>query len=365
MRTQAFLTLTGGALALPGSCTQPSGPRAFPGGDLEQPGVFESLLSARASASKELIFLSVGDTRDHRRQYKDPALRTISLDFLLNLLANLRALDIDHHAILTTPALCAHLQTTHCEYSCAWTSLWNAHPGLEPWSLKSGDMFLMWQQQWRYVSRALELGYRVLRADTDVYFAESPYPLLNGPLLSRAAMVVQQDFGGPLGERPVCARKLAAGAQSCGIHRGTALMNIGLLYVRSGPGGGAYHVINETWSRFERLLSGPPSKPPHLNGKVDPNPLIDQQIMRDALSDLSVAHEPERKSRGQWLIVPGSAAETYPPGVACALQTDSFCAAVAAERRKTAFLVQYASPHKGPAGRGMAYPTPKLEQVKI
>lgn len=58
--------------------------------------------------------------------------------------------------------------------------------------VRSGDMFLMWQQQWRYVARALERGYRVLRADTDVYFAESPYPILHGPLLSRYAMVVQQ-----------------------------------------------------------------------------------------------------------------------------------------------------------------------------
>ena len=33
-------------------------------------------------------------------------------------------------------------------------------------------MFLMWAQQWRYIARALEMGYRVLRADTDVYFAE-------------------------------------------------------------------------------------------------------------------------------------------------------------------------------------------------
>jgi hypothetical protein len=172
-----------------GGCLRPSGPRAFPGGDLEQPGVFEAFLASRASATRELIFLSVGDTRDHRRQYKAPALRTISTDFLLNLLANLRALDIEHHAILTTPSLCGQLQRAHCEFSCAWTSLWHSHPGLDKWSLQPLDMFLMWQQQWRYVARALEMGYRVLRADTDVYFAESPYPILNGPLLSDAAMV--------------------------------------------------------------------------------------------------------------------------------------------------------------------------------
>ena len=53
-------------------------PSAYVGGDLEQPGVFEAALAARAPA-KEVIFLSVGDTRDHRRQYKDPALRTSAL----------------------------------------------------------------------------------------------------------------------------------------------------------------------------------------------------------------------------------------------------------------------------------------------
>ena len=37
-------------------------------------------------------------------------------------------------------------------------------------------MFLMWAQQWQYISRALMLGYSVLRSDTDVYLAEDPYP---------------------------------------------------------------------------------------------------------------------------------------------------------------------------------------------
>ena len=50
------------------------------------------------------------------------------------------------------------------------------------------------------------LGYSVLRADTDVYFAEDPYPILHGPLLRPFALVVQQDFGGPLGKRPTCSK---------------------------------------------------------------------------------------------------------------------------------------------------------------
>ena len=46
-------------------------PAPFAGGDLEEPGVMEAALNARAP-SKELVFLSVGDTRDHRREIKDP-----------------------------------------------------------------------------------------------------------------------------------------------------------------------------------------------------------------------------------------------------------------------------------------------------
>ena len=44
----------------------------------------------------------------------------------------------------------------------------------------------------RYIARAVEMGHRVLRTDTDVYFAEDPYPILSGPLFGQYAMVVQQ-----------------------------------------------------------------------------------------------------------------------------------------------------------------------------
>ena len=129
-------------------------PAPFAGGDLEEPGVMEAALNARAP-NKELVFLSVGDTRDHRRMNKDPALRTISMDFLLNLLANLQTLGIEHHLILTTKKLCRKvLQAEHCLYNCAWTSLWHERTDdLQRWSLKEGDMFLMWAQQVRVTVR--------------------------------------------------------------------------------------------------------------------------------------------------------------------------------------------------------------------
>uniref|UniRef100_A0A7S3TJN7 Nucleotide-diphospho-sugar transferase domain-containing protein n=1 Tax=Emiliania huxleyi TaxID=2903 RepID=A0A7S3TJN7_EMIHU len=355
-----MLSLAAVAALSAGKCTKHvvDSERQFAGGDLEAPGVLEEFLSARSRVTpyyKHLIFLSVGDTRDHRRQSKDPALRTISSEFLFNLLANLRALNLGYHGILTTPALCKSLQEERCEFSCAWSTLWHNHPGLARWGLVPGDMFLIWQQQWRYVSAALERGYDVIRADTDVYFAESPYAVLNGPYFKDAAMVVQQDFGGPLGERPSCTRRKDE-RDDCGVHRGTALLNCGLVYVRSGPGGGAYHVINGTWARFVALLDGPPRKPPHLGGKPDPNALIDQQLMRDTVSALSVPLPDRSKPRDKWLVVAGDKHPTfYAAGThKCTLagMLRPVCKKQYKERAKAAHLVQYVAPPPDPTSIG-------------
>ena len=236
----------------------------------------------------------------------EPELRTISTDFVHNLVSNLQTLGIENYIILTTKPLCRKLQQH--SLACAWTSLWSEHPGLARWGLKPGNMFLMWQQQWHYISRALERGHSVLRADTDVYFAEDPFPILKGPLLAPFSMVVQQDFGGPLGNRPGC-RQVARPhhAQdgtlgSCGAHRGTALLNVGLVFARAGaPGGGALAVINSTWARFHSKLGGPAA---HVDT------LIDQPLMRAAVDEMAVAEA--GKARHQWTVVPGSAAPVYP-----------------------------------------------------
>lgn len=339
-------------------------PRWHLGGDLESPGVFESFFESRAP-DQELVFLSVGDTRDHRREHKDPELRTISTDFLLNLLANLHALRRDHYVILSTEPLCRKLQREHCVYSCAWSSLWDAHPGLAPWNLRKGDMFLMWAQQWRYIAKAMALGYRVLRADTDVYFAEDPWPIFNSPLFSRFEMLVQHDTAGRAKPRcdvsaqraPNSSSSVAWGLSSCGVrHSSSALLNIGLVYLRSRPRGGVFSVINGTWARFLDKLAGPPYKPAHLHGKVESQALIDQPFMREEANSLAVKDERAhpRKGRGQWSVVPGDAASAYPAGRArCALpggaalshaERESGCDRVAAQRARSAFLVQLVRP---------------------
>ena len=356
-------------------------PTTFAGGNLETVGVLDAFLHARASPNREIVFLSVGDTRDHRRQYKDPALRTISIDFILNLIANLRQLGIESFGILTTHKLCKRtFQEQHNLFACGWTSLWHDHHGLPTWSLKPGDMFLMWAQQWHYIARAMQLGYSVLRADTDVYLAENPFPILRGPLLAPFDLIVQQDFGGPLGGRPSCRRVVRAqhGAlaplttspnrvppiASCGVYHGTSLLNIGLVYARAvrPGGGGALAVINGTWARFLDQIGKP--RPTVGNGAAAQpqhvETLIAQPLMRAIVGELSVS-EPGKPARS-WTAVPGDAADVYPADIAnggaagaaraCALRDPTACARVHAERAKTPFLAQLvnrrASPHLRP-----------------
>jgi hypothetical protein len=216
------------------------------------------------------------------------------------------------------------------------------------------QMFLMWAQQWRYIASAMERGYHVMRSDTDVYLAEDPYPILRGPLFSRFHMVVQHDFFGAR-ERPRCDRPVPPSATltedgripSCGKRNpGLALLNIGLVYLKSSPGGGVFAVINGTWDRFLERLSGPPSKPAHLRGQVDSQALIDQPFMRSVVNDLAVSDNRfvPRKQAREWAVIPGSAGEAYMAGATCALEDAARCADVAAERRKTAFLVQSVRP---------------------
>ena len=174
--------------------------------DLEAPGALEKALAARARASdKELMVLAVGDTRDHRRMHKDPALSQVSVDFAINLVENLAALGLRNYLMLTSSAqLCDELRRDADVDGCAHSShLTDREKELQRWGLKPGDMFLLWAQQWRVVQRALEAGYSVMRVDSDVVFLEDPYLALRGPLLSPFAMVSQTDVF-DLGTRPRC-----------------------------------------------------------------------------------------------------------------------------------------------------------------
>ena len=134
---------------------------------------------------------------------------------------------------------------------------------------------------------------------------------------------------------------------TCGVReRGQALLNIGLVYLRSAPGGGVFGVINGTWARFLERLGEAPFRPPHLGGKVETQALIDQPFMREVVHGLALADRAATppKPAQSWSVVPSSAAAIYPPGAECALRHAVACAAVNAHRAATAFLSQLVRP---------------------
>ena len=69
--------------------------------DVNDPDTREQFFKARVrKEDDELIVFAVGDTRDHRRVTKDPAIATISTDFVANVALNLKAMGIEHYLSL-------------------------------------------------------------------------------------------------------------------------------------------------------------------------------------------------------------------------------------------------------------------------
>ena len=66
--------------------------------DVNDPVTREQFFKARVKKEDdELIVFAVGDTRDHRRVTKDPAIATIGTDFVANVALNLKAMGIEHY----------------------------------------------------------------------------------------------------------------------------------------------------------------------------------------------------------------------------------------------------------------------------
>ena len=68
--------------------------------------------------------------------------------------------------------------------------------------------------------------------------------------------------------------------------------------------------------------------------------LIDQPLMRNLADELAVAEPALGKRDRRWVAMSGGGAPIYAEADTCALQERAACAAVAAERAKTAFVVQ-------------------------
>ncbi|KAK3275440.1 hypothetical protein CYMTET_16434 [Cymbomonas tetramitiformis] len=318
--------------------TAPGSVTPFPGGDLESPGVWEKALATRAPG-KELILMAVGDTRDHRRAQKDPALKRISLEFVVNLVRNLHSFGIDHYLMLASSEdLCNRLRATYDIQGCAWSSHLHAHPGLPSWNLQPGDMFLLWAQQWHYVAKAIEHNVNVMRVDSDVVFTENPYPILKGPLFSRFNVLAQTDI---FKERIECGQRmsvvppeetervkaLVGDLNLCG-KGGGPLINVGLVYIQNAKLGGAIHdVVTGTVAQIVSLLDSLAEG----SEKGDPNRLIDQPIMREQIN--------KHNKRGGWYMMNAEqSAGIYGMEAPCP-HAPEVCDQVTKARRQTAFAV--------------------------
>ena len=323
--------------------------------DIEAPGALEKALAARARASdKELIVMAVGDTRDHRRMHKDPALSQISVDFAVNLVENLAALGLRNYLMLTSSAkLCDELRRDAQIDGCVHSSHLIDHPKLELWNVKPGDMFLLWAQQWRVVRRALQSGYSVMRVDSDVVFLEDPYLALHGPLLSPYAMVSQTDVFN-LGTRPKCEAdaELAPetnhpGVARCGLKRldpnGEEIktqLNIGLTYFRRSAmsdDGPVLGVLNDMLSAFETKLGGEVAKDDEGNAITEA--LLDQPMFRSAVAVRAAAS-------GGWRVASGAGGAVYADGE-CP-HSPATCEAINAQRARADISYVAVNPRTSP-----------------
>lgn len=80
----------------------------------------------------------MGDTKDHRRVSKDPSLNQISVEFVVNMVNNLKALGLDHYIILASSSgLCKTLHDQYRVEGCAWSSYLHENEGLKRYVLYS------------------------------------------------------------------------------------------------------------------------------------------------------------------------------------------------------------------------------------
>jgi len=280
--------------------------------DVNDPRTRERFFKARArKTDDELIVFAVGDTRDHRRVTKDPAISTISTDFVANVALNLKAMGIEHYVVLaSSKELCETLKTRYreafgdygaCGFSSAYTE--NAQQ-LEKWNLKVGDMFLLWMQQWLLVSQAMEANYGVMRVDSDVVFLEDPYKIINGPLMAPFRVISQTDLFAA-NTRPNCERKvdgqatlseerkryavaLGSDISLCDDAVPNALLNIGLIYFRKSNSvphkeTALYDFFVKLNEKFQSILQDP-------NADGNAERLLDQPIFRDVMNQFFVGN---------------------------------------------------------------------------
>lgn len=229
------------------------------GGNVSDPERRAHAFATRASDDGELIFLLT----DERR-----------LRLALNLLLNLEEFELYHHVVVaSTSAVCSELwaraRRIGLSLGCVTSSFLRrgmsarTDAGLDAYGFADDHVYHLWWARWFVLSAALELGYRVLLLDTDVAIRANPYPLLHGALAHHTLIT---GVGDDQDAQPFSFPDA----------------NVGFLYARGPPGGGAHWVVRETRLRLERLLAGEVIPWPRRQGQTQ-LVLWEQDVFKDAL----------------------------------------------------------------------------------
>ncbi|KAL1508393.1 hypothetical protein AB1Y20_004503 [Prymnesium parvum] len=233
-------------------------------GDLEAPRVFEQALRQRAAGTE--VILAVTDWKHQRWAH--------------NLLLNLDALQLHHHIVIAAEEEVCHSLSLrmHGELGCGYSS-WlrrgvntTINQGLDAYGIHEGHVYHIWWQRWRYMARAVELGYSALSLDSDLSLRTDPYEILRGPLRHHD-LVVAIDSG-------------RSGRQ---LPRFFPAINVGFVYCRDSPGGAAHRALVEVASRFERMLCGEITPIPSRKATFSQQVLWEQDTFADVIESSAFA----------------------------------------------------------------------------
>ena len=225
-------------------------------GDLEAAGAFEAALAARSARREVILALSDGN----------------NLHWAHNLVLNLAALGLHNHLLIaSSAAVCSDFAARSALCGCGHSSYLRRGSsaavtrGLERWGIAADSPYHLWWQRWRYLGRAVALGYGVLSVDTDVSFRHDPYALLHGALGHRQLVVSLES------DRPARVNRFIFPAA-----------NAGFVYCRGAADGAAQWVLAEVARRAEAWLVGDPITH-NRSGDIVQRCLWDQDHFKDAM----------------------------------------------------------------------------------
>jgi len=184
--------------------------------DLEVTGNLDVMLTARASANRDLVIIISGPTSGS----SSIRMGALATRMALNMLANL-----EERGVRNTLTLASHLHIPGhadnnvcisrlrprgvcCAYAGVGMHLVNtAGASGREWGLSETHPYLLFLQRWWLAAQATARGYNVLSLDTDMHIAVNPLAMVHSASFTPFSVMLQLDSGWPVeaeeeGRRP-------------------------------------------------------------------------------------------------------------------------------------------------------------------